>query len=88
MLYKNYLNTDHWKKVRTRMYKGNPRCKLCKRKIFLNIHHRTYDRFGHEKNSDLIILCKFCHTAIHKDEKLRKQLQGWYPKTERDTYFL
>jgi len=31
----------------------------------VDIHHRTYERFGHEWLSDLIALCRNCHDLTH-----------------------
>jgi len=40
-------------------------CQLCNSKDNLNVHHRTYERRGHELASDLIVLCKQCHKTFH-----------------------
>jgi 5-methylcytosine-specific restriction endonuclease McrA len=29
------------------------------------LHHRTYDRLGHERANDLIPLCRACHDQLH-----------------------
>jgi hypothetical protein len=34
-------------------------------RIFINIHHKTYERLYHEKNEDLAILCEGCHANTH-----------------------
>ncbi|MHB1533095.1 MAG: hypothetical protein ACYC1D_00475 [Acidimicrobiales bacterium] len=31
-----------------------------------DLHHRSYDRLGHETNSDLIPLDRGCHTRLHQ----------------------
>lgn len=31
----------------------------------LNVHHLTYDRLGHEREDDLIVLCRECHLREH-----------------------
>jgi hypothetical protein len=46
---------------------GKVHCGCCWRtedKHPLDLHHRTYDRFGEEQLSDVILLCRSCHTAI------------------------
>lgn len=30
----------------------------------LEVHHKTYDRYGHEKLGDLILICKRCHDLL------------------------
>lgn len=36
-----------------------------KRLITLSVHHKTYKRLGHEKRSDVLCLCRFCHELGH-----------------------
>jgi hypothetical protein len=31
-----------------------------------DLHHRSYDRLGHEANTDLIPLDRACHTRLHQ----------------------
>ncbi len=31
-----------------------------------DMHHRTYDRLGHETHDDLIPMCRLCHRALHE----------------------
>jgi 5-methylcytosine-specific restriction endonuclease McrA len=31
----------------------------------LEVHHRTYARLGHERPTDLIVLCEECHRRYH-----------------------
>ena len=68
--YDAYLHTKHWKLKRRHIYKiRNKTCELCKKKInyneSYNVHHKTYDRVGNEKDSDLMLLCPECHKLIH-----------------------
>lgn len=46
-----------------------PRCGACGELWTLahgDLHHRTYDRLGHERFSDLVALCRACHTRLHR----------------------
>lgn len=72
--YDKYLNSKHWKRIRTKIIKrADYHCQLCGtyRGTF-NVHHnRYYDNKGnsilfHEKPSDLIYVCSKCHSVIHK----------------------
>jgi hypothetical protein len=46
-------------------------CEFCKRRRKFNLHHKTYERLGHERTTDLIILCDDCHTEVHQmDERI------------------
>lgn len=38
----------------------------------LEVHHLTYDRFGHEEMDDLITLCEACHTLITSTIRQRR----------------
>ena len=31
----------------------------------LDVHHVTYERFGHEDIDDLLSLCRDCHNEVH-----------------------
>lgn len=37
----------------------------CNSSVLLNTHHKTYDRMGKEKGSDLICLCRVHHLKVH-----------------------
>lgn len=65
--YREYLQTDHWRAFRARVFADprNKRCQICKRTRQLNIHHLTYERVGKELLADVIVLCKPCHFAHH-----------------------
>lgn len=41
---------------------GNKRCSEV---LFLDAHHLTYDRHGHEEPEDLMIVCRYHHKQIH-----------------------
>lgn len=67
MEYKEYLKTDRWHKVRKEaVINAKGRCQLCNAKhTQLNVHHRSYDCLWHEKPSDVIVLCRECHSLFH-----------------------
>lgn len=65
--YKEYLKTDHWKKIK-KQYKDSdlPQyCLVCENPKY-ELHHRSYDRIGAELLTDLISLCRKHHSATHK----------------------
>jgi 5-methylcytosine-specific restriction endonuclease McrA len=67
MDYTEYLTTPHWKQI---AYQAKERaewqCALCARHgERLHVHHRTYARLGHERETDLIVLCWSCHAKFH-----------------------
>jgi hypothetical protein len=66
MPYKEYLQTQHWQKLRLQaLKKAWYRCQLCNGKKPLDVHHRTYERRGEEHISDLTVLCRECHEKYH-----------------------
>jgi len=73
MPYRKYLHTYHWEHLRElKLLEVDNRCQICYNKVGLNVHHRTYERLGHEKLMDLTVLCKECHELFHKHGKLKK----------------
>ena len=74
MPYQEYLQTPEWKARRQAALKRADRCcQVCNQdKTQLNVHHRTYDRRGYERDEDLIVLCRDCHDLFHKQGKLAK----------------
>lgn len=75
--YADYINSDAWKRRKQTFLKRSQRviamrrkfgcivCEFCKKRGRFNIHHKTYERLGHERSTDLIILCDDCHKAVH-----------------------
>lgn len=66
--YKDYLQSEHWKFLRKeKLRKAVWRCELCGEKGWsnLNVHHKHYETVGEEKLTDLIVLCKNCHSKHH-----------------------
>lgn len=64
--YAAYLRTEHWRRVRAdALRRAQNRCQLCNRSDSLQVHHRSYDRRGAERPSDVIVLCDPCHTRHH-----------------------
>lgn len=70
--YAEYLKTAHWQRVRgLALEQAGHMCDLCARDKQLEVHHRTYERLGFERQSDLIVLCHDCHQDHHKALMLR-----------------
>lgn len=65
--YKDYLKSEHWKKVKLR-YKESKLphfCVSCGKKQNLDMHHKTYERIGNEHLCDLVHLYRDCHQLTH-----------------------
>ena len=64
--YRRYLKTDHWKETRAEALKrGHYKCHDCGATANLQVHHLTYARRGHERQSDLVVVCDKCHKKRH-----------------------
>ncbi|PLS85251.1 MAG: hypothetical protein CYG60_13590 [Actinobacteria bacterium] len=61
-----YLKTIEWGARRNRaLLQADNRCRICGSTQRLEVHHRTYERLGHELLSDLVVLCRRCHQLFH-----------------------
>ena len=64
--YRRYLKTDHWKVTRAEaLRRGHYKCHDCGSTTNLQVHHLTYARRGHERQSDLVVVCDKCHKKRH-----------------------
>ena len=64
--YKAYLGSEHWAEVRAWAVKwAGSRCMVCNASDPLQVHHRTYERLGHESRTDVLALCERCHKKAH-----------------------
>lgn len=71
-IYKTFLKTDCWKKVRKLVLERDKHtCQDCGSKRWLQVHHLTYKHHKDELNhlSDLLTLCKTCHKDEHKEKQ-------------------
>lgn len=66
MQYAEYLQSDHWKKLRKRKLKESPSCLVCKTEKTLEVHHIRYKNLTDVKLTDLRTLCEKCHRTLHK----------------------
>jgi len=66
-MYHDYLQSADWAKRRQWVLEfWDHRCALCFSTEKLEVHHRTYQRLGQEKLTDLIVLCDACHEQFHE----------------------
>ena len=79
--YDAYLESDEWKKRRklvmdrARTLYGttgfnDPKCEWCGVSAAEHCHHLTYERFKHERLSDLVALCPKCHQEAHFEKDI------------------
>jgi hypothetical protein len=67
LLYEVYLHSPLWRARRwIWLLQARGRCRDCgHRRRPLTIHHLSYKRLGHERRSDVAVLCWPCHQARH-----------------------
>lgn len=66
--YAEYLKTDYWKEVSSRVKaRAGWKCQLCNSQHDLIAHHRTYEHRGKELDhlDDLTCICNRCHQVFH-----------------------
>lgn len=66
MPFSEYRLTPEWRSRRNRvLLRAANKCELCFASERLDVHHRTYERYGEEQVGDLIALCRTCHQRQH-----------------------
>lgn len=62
-----YLRGKHWQTTKSRAIEAvDYRCEWCGRyHRKLQVHHKHYRTLGHERLSDLLVLCPKCHMKAH-----------------------
>ena len=60
------MQSPEWDRLRTqKLQESGYRCLDCGGSERLEVHHLTYERFGHERLTDLQVLCHVCHAEAH-----------------------
>jgi hypothetical protein len=72
MPYRAYLRTPEWQDRReAALVRARWRCQLCNANdVRLDVHHRSYERRGEERDDDLTVLCAWCHSHFHEHRDL------------------
>lgn len=69
--YQEYLQSPKWQEIREdALRQARHRCRICNSRHQLEVHHRTYDRIGHERPDDPTVLCRPCHELFHRHGQL------------------
>lgn len=63
--YTVYMQSRKWMERKRRLFKKRGyTCEKCGADgswLHLEVHHKNYDRLGHELDDDLLIVCRDCH---------------------------
>jgi hypothetical protein len=69
--YKQYLRSPHWIRLKRFIFKQRGhRCEQCGQRTSVELHHLTYENVTHERECDVILLCRQCHEDFHKNNKI------------------
>lgn len=73
--YREYLLSVDWQQRRKRWLEfWESSCCVCNSTSHVDVHHRTYERLGHESLNDCVVLCRQCHDLFHHDQGERNNL--------------
>ena len=76
MKYTTYLQSEHWRLFRERIFKTRKICQGCEKRNRLTIHHKNYKCLGKESPDDVLVLCWDCHNRFHKKKKWIKKYKN------------
>ena len=66
MPFEEYRKTSEWRARRNRvLLRAGNKCELCYAGGLIDVHQRTYERYGDKLLNDLIGLCRSCHQRFH-----------------------
>lgn len=63
--YKEYLKSNHWKNLRSKVIWPGKICEICQKVEAVHAHHRLYRNLYDVTPKDLIAVCQACHSQIH-----------------------
>lgn len=77
--YLDYLKSATWKEKRSEaLARSGGFCERCGAQAEkLEVHHLTYDRFGKELLSDLLVCCVPCHDGADVERKMHHAAKVW-----------
>ena len=64
-----HLHSEYWKALKQRrlILVGDYKCEACAKPTDkLDLHHITYEHLTFEKLEDVRLLCRTCHSSLHK----------------------
>ena len=68
--YREYMLSPQWREKRlAALRRARFRCEICGREGRLEVHHKNYDRLGHERLGDLLVCCPGCHKWADRRRK-------------------
>jgi 5-methylcytosine-specific restriction endonuclease McrA len=83
--YADHLGSAAWRDCPARheeLHLSGHRCRICDRGpplVKIEVHHRTYERFGAERVEDLTTLCRECHVVVTDALRRRRHAAAALP---------
>lgn len=72
--YNEYLQSEEWAQLKIDLFNHRgKKCEKCSSEEEIHVHHLHYRNIFNEEPEDLVILCKKCHFAEHKDKRRKKK---------------
>jgi hypothetical protein len=67
--YETVINSFRWRGLKMRLLsQRGKRCQRCNQPRWpLELHHKTYERLGEERDDDLELLCSQCHVVADEE---------------------
>jgi 5-methylcytosine-specific restriction endonuclease McrA len=87
--YEQRINSAQWRNMRRDFMRlRGPHCERCQSGHRLELHHKTYERLGKERTSDLELLCHDCHLKADQQREQQTIERGLAARYEAglDTY--
>lgn len=80
--YEERISSDAWRRLRARRIRqARGRCEWCGWLADrLELHHKTYERLGHERDSDLELLCPDCHRKADVQRAARTATRRYWSR--------
>ncbi|RJQ34126.1 hypothetical protein C4568_03245 [Candidatus Parcubacteria bacterium] len=75
IFYRDYIAGPLWEKRKEEYYSRHAKaCYICGDTKGVELNHKKYGNYGHEKDSDLVALCRTHHQIITDRHKTRKNM--------------
>jgi hypothetical protein len=82
--WKAVLSSARWKALRARLIRERgDRCERCRKqwapgyKHVLILHHLTYERLGAERDTDVQLVCEYCHDHADRERADAGRQRSW-----------
>lgn len=66
--YEEVLASPRWKNIGRALRDFHCGCQACGATTRTDVHHAHYDTLGAERPTDLVLLCRECHDAVHDND--------------------